>query len=251
MFTATVWPGTVAALVVLATVTVIVLTGYRVSMPTAQVWALVRAAAQLSLLSVILAGVLTNDYLVAGALLVMFGVAVTTTTHRIGWSGAHLRSAALAMAIGAGVALTVVFASGALDFSGRYVLAVGGIVIGNTMTIATLTAQHFRSGTSRDWDQIEGWLSLGATASQATARTARRTVRAALIPATDQTRTTGLVTLPGAFVGALFGGASPIEAGRFQIIVLAAIMAAGSLTAVVLVRRLSAVALKPDEEVVD
>lgn len=43
---------------------------------------------------------------------------------------------------------------------------------------------------------------------------------------TDQTKTTGLVTLPGAFVGAIFGGVSPLEAGRFQIVVLAAIMAA-------------------------
>ena len=55
---------------------------------------------------------------------------------------------------------------------------------------------------------------------------------AALIPATDQMKTTGLVTLPGAFVGAIFGGVSPLEAGRFQLVVLAAIMAAGAITAV-------------------
>ena len=55
---------------------------------------------------------------------------------------------------------------------------------------------------------------------------------AAMIPSTDQTKTTGLVTLPGAFVGAIFGGLSPLEAGRFQVVVLAAIMATASLTAV-------------------
>lgn len=57
-------------------------------------------------------------------------------------------------------------------------------------------------------------------------------MREALIPSVDQTKTTGLVVLPGAFVGAIFGGLSPLEAGRFQIIVLAAIMAAGAVTAV-------------------
>lgn len=61
----------------------------------------------------------------------------------------------------------------------------------------------------------------------------RRSARRAH-PPIDQTKTTGLVVLPGAFVGAIFGGISPLEAGRFQIVVLAAIMAAGSVTAVLI-----------------
>ncbi|MCU1580761.1 MAG: hypothetical protein JWO01_149, partial [Microbacteriaceae bacterium] len=67
----------------------------------------------------------------------------------------------------------------------------------------------------------------------------------ALIPPTDQTKTTGLVTLPGAFVGAIFGGVSPIEAGRFQIVVLAAIMSAGAITAVIVMRILAPVKVRP------
>jgi hypothetical protein len=38
------------------------------------------------------------------------------------------------------------------------------------------------------------------------------------------------VTLPGAFVGAVFAGASPLQAAEFQMVVLAAILAAGALT---------------------
>jgi putative ABC transport system permease protein len=70
-------------------------------------------------------------------------------------------------------------------------------------------------------------------------------VYSALIPTTDQTKTTGLVTLPGAFVGAIFGGVSPLEAGRFQIVVLAAIIAAGSITAVIVAASLAPVQRKP------
>jgi putative ABC transport system permease protein len=54
-------------------------------------------------------------------------------------------------------------------------------------------------------------------------------------------RTTGLVTLPGAFVGALFGGAAPLEAARFQLVVLAGLLAAETVAAVVLLRQLAAV----------
>ena len=48
----------------------------------------------------------------------------------------------------------------------------------------------------------------------------------ALVPPLDQTRTVGLVTLPGAFVGVLLGGGSPTEAGAAQLLVLVGLLAA-------------------------
>jgi putative ABC transport system permease protein len=48
----------------------------------------------------------------------------------------------------------------------------------------------------------------------------------ALVPALDQTRTVGLVTLPGAFIGVLLGGGSATQAGEIQILVLVGILAA-------------------------
>ena len=41
----------------------------------------------------------------------------------------------------------------------------------------------------------------------------------------DQTRTVGLVTLPGAFVGMLLGGATPVQAGAVQLLVLVLLLA--------------------------
>ena len=118
-------------------------------------------------------------------------------------------------------------------------------VIGNAMTVAVLAGRRFAEAVHEHWEEVEGWLALGAAPRQATLDLARRSVRAALIPATDQTKTTGLVTLPGAFVGAIFGGVSPLEAGRFQIVVLAAIMAAGAVTAVLVVAQLAPVKVRP------
>jgi len=42
------------------------------------------------------------------------------------------------------------------------------------------------------------------------------------------------VTLPGAFVGALFGGASPAQAAQFQLVVLAGIALTMMLTGIVI-----------------
>ena len=123
------------------------------------------------------------------------------------------------MAGGVIVAGTVVFATGAIEFTPRYVLAVGGIVIGNAMTISTMSGRRFVELVNDRWDEVEGWLALGARPRQATVDLVRSAISAALVPTVDQTKTTGLVTLPGAFVGAIFGGVSPLEAGRFQIVV--------------------------------
>ena len=61
---------------------------------------------------------------------------------------------------------------------------------------------------------------------------ARRAAGRALVPAIDQTRNVGLVVLPGAYVGLLLGGASPLEAGRVQLLVLVALLAAETVAAV-------------------
>ncbi|MEY9952209.1 ABC transporter permease [Leifsonia sp. EB34] len=230
---------------VLALLATAVLGAYRVPHRWAPALAILRGAAQLAIISVVLAGVITDPVWVALALLVMFGVAAATATRRIGWSAEHALMMGASMFTGVVVAFSVVFLTGAIEFSSRYALAIGGIVIGNSMSIATLAGRRFTEGVDDHWDEVEGWLALGATPRQSTLELARGAVYSALIPSVDQTKTTGLVTLPGAFVGAIFGGVSPLEAGRFQVVVLAAIMAAGSITAVMVAAWLAPVRVRP------
>lgn len=234
---------TLVGVVLLLAVVVTVLRGYRTRHPFAPAVALLRGTLQLAAISLILSGIINDPLWVGAGLLVMFAAAVATVTRRIGRS--HLVRVAAAMGLGVTVTLGIVFTTGAIEFSPRYVLAIGGIVIGNAMSIATLTGRRFSEAVGDHWDEVEGWLALGATPRQSTGELARQAVYFAIIPSTDQTKTTGLVTLPGAFVGAIFGGASPLEAGRFQIVVLAGILCAGSLVAVALMRFISPVSQKP------
>ncbi len=231
---------------VLVAAAAVVLRVYRVRRPWAPASAVARGALQLAAISLVLTGVITSRLWVTAALLVMFSVAATTATRRLGWSTERAVQVVVAMAAGVLLALAVVFVTGAIGFTARYTLAIGGIVVGNAMTVATLTGRRFTQATIDHWEEVEGWLALGARPAQSTAQIARDAVYSAMIPTTDQTKTTGLVTLPGAFVGAIFGGVSPLEAGRFQIVVLAAIMAAGSLTAVLLARWLQPIRSRPE-----
>ena len=230
----------------LLALTVAVLTAARAPHPHAPAGAILRGVLQLAAISLVLGTVISSAGWVAVALLVMFTVASVTAARRLTWSWAHWGYVGGSMAVGIACTLVIVFASGAVEFSPRYALAIGGIVIGNAMTIATLAGRRFTASVHDRWEEVEGWLALGATPRQSTVALARTSVYSALIPVTDQTKTTGLVTLPGAFVGAIFGGLSPVAAGAFQITVLASVMTAGSITAVLLIRALAPVRVRPD-----
>src|SRR5205085_12079500 len=78
---------------------------------------------------------------------------------------------------------------------------------------------------STRWTEYEAALSIGAQPRDAAVLVARPDAGLALLPALDQTRTVGLVTLPGAFVGMLLGGASPLQAAAVQLFVLVGLMA--------------------------
>ena len=236
---------TLVGVLVLAAIATAVLSGYGVPHRWTPLLAILRGTLQLAIISVILAGVISSVFWVGVALAVMFSIAALTATRRIGWSWSHAVLVGSAMALGITVTLSVVFFTGAIEFTARYALAIGGIVIGNAMSIATLAGRNVTDAVIDHWDDVEGWLALGATSRQSTIDLARRAVYNALIPSIDQTKTTGLVTLPGAFVGAIFGGVSPLEAGRFQVVVLASIMAAGAITAVIVTSALAPAKMKP------
>lgn len=236
---------TLVGLLVLVALTVAVLSVAGVPHRFSPATAILRGALQLAFVSLVLSGVITDRLWVFLALLVMFTIAALTSTLRIGRDRHTAFVVAGSMLCGVLAALVVVFTTGAIEFSARYLLAIGGIVVGNSMSIATLAGRRFFESLDERWDVVEGWLALGATPRRSTREIGRLSVYSALVPSIDQTKTTGLVTLPGAFVGAIFGGVSPLEAGRFQVVVLGAIMAAGAVTGVLIVAALSSVRQRP------
>ncbi|MXG91511.1 ABC transporter permease [Nocardioides sp. YIM 123512] len=198
---------------------------------------LLRAVVQLSVVALLLRGILTVEGTVVAFVLLMLATASWTSAGRLRelWHGRRI--AVLGVCVGATTSTALVFALHLVDLQTRYVVAVAGIVIGSAMSAATLAGRNFLRGAHHRRDEIEAWLSLGATPARAHLEVGQEAVRESLLPNLDQTRSTGLVTLPGAFVGALFGGASPAQAAQFQLVVLAAIALAMT-TCGILVTRL-------------
>jgi len=212
------WFG--ARLLLLTAVTVGLGAWYGTGLRLFPAWAMVRAGVQLGVVALLLRGVLEVPWTAAAFVVLMLTTASWTSTGRIGelWHGR--RSAVL------GVLQLA-------QLEARYVVATGGIVIGNAMSAATLAGRNFLRAARARASEVEAWLALGAPPSVAHVEIGREAVRESLIPNLDQAKSTGLVTLPGAFVGALFGGASPADAAKFQLVVLAGIALTMTVTAIV------------------
>jgi putative ABC transport system permease protein len=230
------YAGFGAGLLALTGSTVVLAHWARVGLGWFPLLVVVRAAVQLSVLALLLKGILAVPWTVAAFVLLMLTTASWTSARRIGelWHGRRIAVAGVLS--GAAAALAVIFGLRLVALDVRDLVAVAGIVIGNSMSAATLAGRNFRRSSGARRPEIEAWLSLGAPSSVAHEQIGHEAVRESLFPTLDQTKSTGLVTLPGAFVGALFGGASPVQAAQFQLVVLAGVALAMTLTGIVVTR---------------
>jgi putative ABC transport system permease protein len=170
----------------------------------------------------------------------MFAVASVTALGRVGAPRSQLPWVMAAVGAGAAPVLALVLGSGTVPFNGPGIIPIAGIVIGNTMTAATLTGRRAYDEISGKFGSYEAGLALGLSSPAAAYEVIQPTAKEALTPGLDQTRTVGLVTLPGAFIGVLLGGGTPLEAGSAQLLVLIGLMAGQALTAAVLLRLVAA-----------
>jgi putative ABC transport system permease protein len=146
----------------------------------------------------------------------------------------------IALALAGTTTLALVVALGVFKAQARYLVPVGGMVIGNAMTAAAVALNRLGDDVSEAAPRIEATLALGATTSQAIRPILRRSLRSGMIPLIDSTKTTGLIFFPGTMVGMLLAGAAPIDAVRLQLILLYALLgsvALAALTAVLLAYR--------------
>lgn len=208
----------------------------RLGVAREQVVAAVRAVVQLAAVSLVIAAALESLAWSFAFVALMFLVASVTAAGRVGVPRRALPWVMLAVAAGAVPVLALILGSGLIPFNGAGIIPIAGIVIGNTMTAATLTGRRAFDEILGRHGSYEAGLALGLTSPEAAYEVVQPTAREALTPGLDQTRTVGLVTLPGAFIGVLLGGGTPLEAGAAQVLVLFGVMAGQALTASVLLR---------------
>jgi len=207
--------------------------------------AAVRATLQLGAVSLLIAAIVASLWFTALFVVAMVGTAAWTSGQRITRAAqrtAKARAALWAALPIAGGSLPIVLgliAGGLVPVEGIAIVPIAGILIGGAMTATSLAGRRALDELATRHGEVEAALSLGFTDRDAALEICRPAAGQALVPALDQTRTVGLVTLPGAFVGVLLGGGSATEAGATQLLVLIGLLAVESI-AIVVVTELAA-----------
>lgn len=193
-----------------------------------------RATVQLALVSVLLVATLRSTPLTLLYLGGMLAAAAGSSARRLR-TGLRRPWTALPIVAGTLPVVAVVLASGTIPWRPQSVLPVAGILLGGAMTATVLSGRRMFDELTSRAGEYESALALGFSPRDAALEVARDAAGLALVPGLDQTRTVGLVTLPGAFVGVLLGGGSPAEAGAAQLLVLVGLLAAQGIAVLVTV----------------
>jgi putative ABC transport system permease protein len=119
------------------------------------------------------------------------------------------------------------------------------MMIGNALAGVTLVLDTITSAATREKSAIEGRLALGATRWDALQDVLRRGLRTGLTPILSAMAVAGVVSLPGMMTGQILAGADPVEAMKYQIMIM--FLIAGATGVAVVLAGLISVALLTDE----
>jgi putative ABC transport system permease protein len=225
--------GQLAATLALVAVAVAVSLWQRAALERDIGIAVFRSFVQLTAIGFVINAIFEQDNLVFVftliAVMVLFGaLTARQRTRSVPGSFGPLLAA---LAIAAGTTLGLVVVLGVFDPKPRFLVPVGGMVVGNSMTAAAVALNRLGDEVRSSLGRIEATLALGATATEAMLPTLRRSLRSGMIPLIDSTKTTGLIFFPGTMVGMLLAGADPTDAVRLQLILLYTLLGSVSLSA--------------------
>lgn len=175
---------------------------------------------------------LESPWLILLAMVIMIVVGAHAAAGRVKDVSRPFVITAVAMTVGSLVTLGVMLLARIISFEARYVIPLAGMIIGNSMNAAALTADRLSSDLKNNRLAIESALALGKNWRVASKRYIRASATAGMMSVLNFMKTVGIVALPGAMTGMILAGADPLDAVLFQIVVAYMLLAAVTMTSV-------------------
>ncbi|MGI9403939.1 MAG: ABC transporter permease [Hyphomicrobium sp.] len=211
--------------------------GFRLQLEKSIAIAVVRMVVQLALIGLVLKFIFAQSSPIWTAMLglvmiIAAGIEVMTRQANPvrGWRAFGLQTATLffiGMAVtGLGVGIII-----GPDpwYAPRYVLPILGMVLGNTLTGMCLVLDTMTETANRERGAIEARLALGGHRFKAMGNVLRVAMRTGMIPILNAMATTGIVALPGMMTGQILAGVDPVEAAKYQVLIMFLIAGATAL----------------------
>ncbi|MEM7287338.1 MAG: iron export ABC transporter permease subunit FetB [Actinomycetota bacterium] len=222
---------------ILVALTLLISAWRRLGLERDIVVACIRAAGQLAVVGTALHLVVDDDDpLILSWLwiVVMIAFAANTTQRRV---GSDVRVTGLAVgAFGAatGISIAVLFGLQVFELEGRALVPLAGMMVGNSLGATVLVCKRLVAESTEHRSEIEARLSLGLPSTTAFAPHVRRSLRQALIPQIERTKSVGIVFLPGAMVGLILAGVDASDAVLVQAAVMFLVLGSVAMTTTVM-----------------
>jgi putative ABC transport system permease protein len=120
-------------------------------------------------------------------------------------------------------------------YSPQYAIPLLGMILGNTLNGISLGLDRLGGELSAQRGKVETLLALGATRWEAARQPVQQAVRTGMIPLINSMMVVGIVSLPGMMTGQMLAGVDPLQAVKYQIVIMFLIASGTALGTVVVV----------------
>jgi putative ABC transport system permease protein len=105
-------------------------------------------------------------------------------------------------------------------YTPQYAIPLLGMVLGNTMTGVALASDRLTTHLYEQRGIVEQRLLLGQTWQEASSDIRKDCMRTGMVPIINSMAAAGIVSLPGMMTGQILGGTPPVEAVKYQILIM-------------------------------
>ena len=161
--------------------------------------------------------------LMAGVMLAVAGREVMARLQRrfSGWAGYGIGASAMFVSSFTITVFALILIIGNEPwYQPQYAIPLLGMMLGNTMTGIALSLDRLTSGAWQQRALIEGRLMLGQSWKEAMVELRREAIRAGMMPTINAMAAVGVVSLPGMMTGQILAGVAPMEAVKYQILIM-------------------------------
>ena len=162
--------------------------------------------------------------LALGLIMVLFAgrEALARQTHRYkGWWAYGLGTTTLLFVS----LLAILFGVGVIIgpepwYTPRFVLPILGMILGTTLNGISLGLETLTVSARRERTSIEARIALGHTRYEALAGVTRQALKTGMMPIINSMAAAGIVALPGMMSGQILAGVDPVEATKYQVLII-------------------------------
>lgn len=194
-------------------------------------WATARSLVQLLAMGFILEYVIRaqNVWLVIGLIVVMLVAAAQITMSRAkgipkGLVPLVLLSLAVTMLLMLALVGELVIRPNPW-YSPQLIIPLTGMLLGNTVSALALGLSRFFNSMCERYEEVNTLLALGATPWEAAKPSITSSITLGLLPSIAMLASSGIVTIPGMMSGQIIAGQNPVNAAKYQFVILAAVSA--------------------------